>query len=171
MCGLTDFASFAMVFAVSRGLAEGRAASWYLGLVGAGLAFSAAVGSILGGWLAHRFDGRVVFVTGAAAMVLNIVACGLGDPHSSRFLPGYWLMGIGLGLLYPPLIGWLNQGEDAHANRRGVSRTLVLFCVAWNLGMMGGQLTSGVLFEWGKGWVYGTALLAALANLWLAFVA
>ena len=171
ICGLTDFASFAVVFAVSRGLAERRAESWYLGLVGAGLAFSAAVGSILGGWLAHRFDGRVVFLSGAGALVLSITACALGDSPSAWFLPGYWLMGFGLGLLYPPLIGWLNQGEDAHTNHRGVSRTLVLFCVAWNLGMMGGQLTSGVLFQWGKAWVYGTALLAALANLLLAFVA
>ena len=67
MCGLTDFASFAMVFAVSRGLAEGRAAPWYLGLVGAGLSFSAAVGSVLGGWLASRFDGRM-FLSPARAL-------------------------------------------------------------------------------------------------------
>ena len=171
ICGLTDFASFAVIFAVSRALAEGRAESWYLGLVGAGLSFSAAVGSILGGWLAHRFDGRVVFVAGAVATPLCIVACALGDPLSSRFLLGYWLLGIGLGFQYPPLIGWLNQGEDAHANRRGVSRTLVLFCVAWNVGMMCGQLTSGALFQWGKDWVYGVVLFAALANLLLAVVA
>lgn len=171
ICGLTDFASFAVVFVVSRGLAERHAEPWYLGLVGTGLALSAALSSLLGGWLAHRFDGRFVFVAGSVAMGLSIVACGLGDPLSSRFLPGYWSLGIGLGFLYPPLIGWLNQGEDAHANRRGVSRTLVLFCVAWNVGMMCGQLTSGVLFQWGKGWVYGVALLAALANLLLVLVA
>ena len=170
ICGLTDFASFAVVFAVSRGLAEGQAAPWYLGLVGAGFSFSAAVGSILGGWLPNRFDVRIVFLSGASSVVLSIVACWLGDFRHAWSLPGYWLLGIGLGLLYPPLIGWLNQGENPHANRRVVSRTLILFCVAWNLGMMCGQLTAGALFPFGRGWVYGAALLGALPNLLLAFV-
>jgi len=170
ICGLTAFASFVVVFAVSRGLAEGGAAPWYLGLVGAGLSFSAAVGSILGGWLPNRVDGRVVFLSVAGAVVVSIAACWLGDFRKAWFLPGYWLLGIGLGLLYPPLIGWLNQGENPHANRRVVSRTLILFCVAWNLGMMCGQLTAGALFPFGQGWVYGAALLGALPNLVLAFV-
>ena len=170
MCGLTDFASFAVVFTVSRSLAESQAAPWYLGLVGAGLSFSAAVGSILGGWLPNRFDVRFVFLSGAGAMALSIPACWLGDASKPWFLPGYWLLGIGLGLLYPPLIGWLNQGENPHANRRVVNRTLILFCVAWNLGMMCGQLTAGALFPLGRGWVYGAALLGALANLVLAFL-
>jgi len=170
MCGLTDFASFAVVFAVSRGLAEGRAAPWYLGLAGAGLSFSAAVGSILGGWLASRFDGRIVFVSGAGGVVLSIAACWFSDFRNAWLLPGYWLLGIGLGLFYPPLIGWLNQGENSHANRRAVSRTLILFCVAWNVGMMCGQLTAGALFAFGQRWVYGAALFGALPNLILAFV-
>ena len=108
---------------------------------------------------------RIVFLSGAVAVALSIVACWLGDSANAWFLPGYWLLGIGLGLLYPPLIGWLNQGENTHANRRVVSRTLVLFCVAWNLGMMCGQLTAGALFPFGRNWVYGAALLGALPNL------
>ena len=48
ICGLTDFAAFVVIFAVSRGLAEGKAESWYLGVVGAGLSFSAG-GSQLSG--------------------------------------------------------------------------------------------------------------------------
>jgi MFS family permease len=170
MCGLTDFAAVVVVFAVSRGLAEGQAAPWYLGLVGAGLSFSAAIGSLLGGWLPNRFDVRIVFVSGAGAVVLSIAASWLADFRNAWFLPGYWLLGIGLGFLYPPLIGWLNQGENPHANRHVVSRTLILFCVAWNLGMMCGQLTAGALFPLGRSWVYGAALLGALPNLVLAFV-
>ena len=171
ICGLTDFAAFVVIFAVSRGLAEGQAESWYLGVVGAGLSLSAGVGSILGGWLAHRFDGRVVFVTGAITLGSSIAACALGDPTRLWFLPGYWLLGIGLGFIYPPLIGWLNQGEDAHANRRGVSRTLILFCVAWNFGMMCGQLTAGSLFSFGAHWTYGAAFGVSMLNLILAIAA
>ena len=170
-CGLTDFAAFVVIFAVSRGLAEVKAESWYLGVVGAGLSFSAGIGSILGGWLAHRFDGRFVFVSGAATLGVSIAACALGDPTRLWFLPGYWLLGIGLGFIYPPLIGWLNQGVDAQANRRGVSRTLILFCVSWNLGMMCGQLTAGSLFSFGAHWTYGAAFLVSMLNLILAIAA
>ena len=171
ICGLTDFAAFVVVFTVSRSMAEAGAQPWYLGVAGAGFSFSAAVGSLLGGWLSHRYDGRVVFVSGAAAGVLSIALCGLGDPKTLEFLPAYWLLGIGLGCLYPPLIGWLNQGEDPHANRRGVSRTFIVYCVAWNVGMMCGQLTAGSLFSRGARLAYAVAFAAALMNLVLAVVA
>lgn len=78
---VTDFSAFLVVFAVSRGLAERGAEAWYLGVVGAGLSFSAGVGSLLGGWLAHRFDSRVVFLTGTLTLCLSIAGCGLVDPH------------------------------------------------------------------------------------------
>lgn len=171
ICAVTDFAAFIVVFAVSRGLAEAGVESLYLGIVGAGYAFSAGVGSLLGGLLSHRFDGRVIFVAGAVLANLSIAACGLIDVESAWFLPGYCFMGVGLGFQYPPLIGWLNQGEDAHANHRGVSRTLILFCVAWNLGMMCGQFTAGWLFEVGAEWAYRVAFLGSLANLALALAA
>jgi MFS family permease len=171
ICSLTDFAGFVVVFVVSRGLAEADLGLMYLGIAGAGLSFSAGVGSILGGWLAYRLDGRVVFVSGAVTIVLSILACGLIDLHSHWFLLGYWSLGIGLGFQYPPLIGWLNQGEDAHANHRDVSRRLILFCAAWNVGMMCGQLAGGTLFAWGARWAYGAAGSVALLNLLLAIAA
>ena len=171
ICGFADFSGFIVIFAVSRGLAEAKAESWYLGVVGAGLSLSSGMGSILGGWLSHRFDGRVVFLTGAILIIASISACALGDASQIWFMPGYWLLGIGLGFLYPPLMGWLNQGVDAHANRHGVSRTLILFCVAWNLGMMSGQLIAGSLFAWGTHWTYSVALGVAILNLFVAFAA
>lgn len=168
VCWLTDFAAFLLIFAVSRSFAERNTESWYLGLVGGGLSFSAGVGSFLGGWLSHRFDSRAVFVRGVLFLGLSIGLCALGNPQSAWFLPGYWILGLGLGFLYPPLMGWLNQGEDPHANRRGVSRTLIVFCIAWNLGMMTGQLTGGALFALGPKWIYGTALAVSLLNLVVA---
>lgn len=167
ICVLTDFAAFIVIFAVSRGLAEQHAPQWRLGVVGAGLSFTAGIGSIAGGWLAHRFDGRKVFVTGTMLVVTSILGCSMG-PSSPLFLPAYLLLGIGLGFIYPPLIGWLNQGDDVHANRRGVSRTLILFCVAWNFGMMCGQFAAGSLFALGPRWTYGAALLIATLNTIIA---
>jgi MFS family permease len=171
ICVLTDFASFVVIFAVSRGLAESHVETWYLGMVGAGISFAAGIASALGGLLAHRFDGRVVFLAGASLIVQGVAVCALTEPRSYLFLANYWLVGVGLGFLYPVLIGWLNQGDDPHTNHSGVSRTLIVFCIAWNIGMMSGQLTAGSLFSRGPHWIYGTALAAALVNFLLAVIA
>lgn len=171
ICILTDFAGFVVVFAVTRGLAEQHAEPWYLGLTGAGFAFSSGMANLAGGWLAHRFDGRGVFLFGVLTVTLAILLCGQSGAESSWFLPSYWMVGFGLGSVYPTLIGWLNRGEDAHTNHRGVSRTLILFCISWNFGMMGGQLTAGSLFERGADWTYGVALAVAAVNCGLAFIA
>jgi MFS family permease len=112
-----------------------------------------------------------VFVSGALAIAVSIALCLVVDPNSLWFLPCYWLSGIGLGLLYPPLIGWLNQGDDAHANRQGVSFRLILFCVAWNSGMMCGQLTGGSLYTLGTDWSLGVALAVSFVNLAATLVA
>src|SRR5262245_58292284 len=171
VCGLTDFASFVVVFAASRTMADAHAEPWYLGVAGAGLAFTAGIGSLAGGWVASRVSARLVFASGAVTIALSVGMCLAGDPLSPWFLPGYWLLGIGLGLLYPPLIGWLNQGDDPHLNRRTVTRRLILFCVAWNGGMMCGQLSGGSLYLRGLAWTLGTALVVSLINVIAAAVA
>ncbi|MDB5340078.1 MAG: hypothetical protein JWN70_5697, partial [Planctomycetaceae bacterium] len=53
----------------------------------------------------------------------------------------------------------------------GVSRTLILYCVSWNLGMMCGQLTAGSLFSVGRNWTYLTAFVVSLFNIVLAITA
>lgn len=171
ICALTDFAAFVVVFTISRGLAEDQASAMFLGILGAGLALSAAIGSIGSGWLAHKLDVRRVFLSGAILIVFGITACACIQRATPLFIASYWTVGIGLGLLYPPLIGWLNQDEDAHANRRGVSRVLIIYCIAWNTGMMFGQLAGGSLFALGPNWSYASAILIAVLTLALAVVA
>ncbi|MBI3864559.1 MAG: MFS transporter [Planctomycetia bacterium] len=171
ICGLTDFAAFVVVFAASRSLAERHAEPWYLGLVGAAYSLAAGMGSLAGGWLASRRSAPAVFLAGAVAIVASVGACWRVDPDSVWFLPGYCLLGVGLGFLYPPLIGWLNQGDDVHSNQNAVSRRLILFCVAWNAGMMCGQLAGGTLYRHGARATLGTAFVVALANLAFSIVA
>ncbi len=171
ICVLADFAGFVVVFAVSRSLAEQNAELWYLGLTGAAFAGSSGIANVVSGWASHRFDSRYVFVFGAATVAVAVAVCGLGSTVSASFLPRYCLLGMGLGTVYPTLIGWLNRDQDAHANRRGVSRTLILFCVSWNVGMMTGQMTSGALFSWSPQLAYGVAFAVAIVNVFLAVAA
>lgn len=171
ICVLADFSGFVVVFAVSRGLAEQNSELWYLGLTGAAFAGSSGIANVVSGWASHRFDSRYVFVAGAAIVALAVVACGTGDTSSLWFLPRYCLLGVGLGTVYPTLIGWLNRDQDAHANRRGVSRTLILFCVSWNVGMMTGQMTSGSLFSVSPQLAFGVAFAVSVVNVLLAVAA
>lgn len=170
-CVLTDFASFLVVFTVSRSLAEQQAAQWYLGMVGAGLSLLAGLGSIGGGLLTHRLGSKPIFLSGASLLLLGILGCGVTPLSSPWLLASYWVLGLGLGVFYPPLIGWLNQGANLHQQSHGVSRTLILFCIAWNVGMMIGQLTAGSIFEWGPQWAMGVGALGACLNLLVAIVA
>lgn len=171
ICVCSDFAGFILIFSVSRTLADQGYSSAYLGMIGAGLSFCSGMGAILGGYLASRFDGRIVFLAGITGMLVSAGLCARLALGTSAFLPGYWLLGLGLGFLYPPLIGWLNQDEVVQVNRAGVSRRLILFCVAWNLGMMMGQLLGGRLLEHGLNWTLGAGLIAAALNLILAVIA
>lgn len=171
ICALTDFAVFLVIFTASRTLADRGVDPWYLGVIGAGLSFTSGIGSLIGGWLASHWNGRAVFVCGGLGMIVSIVLCMLIDPQRPEFLPGYWFLGIAVGFIYPPLVGWLNQGEDAHTNQAGVSRRLIYFCIAWNFGMMCGQLGGGEVYQWGPLWTQGAALGAAVINLALVLAA
>ncbi len=171
ICVFTDFTHFMLVFTVTRRFAEVHTELWFLGLMGAGLSFAAAVASLSAGWLGSRGNAQGTFIAGAATIALSIAGCLAIDFGSAAFLPCYWLSGIGLGLIYPPLIGWLNQGDDPHGNRDGVSRRLIIFCVAWNAGMTTGQLTGGSLFKQGAAWALSAALAGGVINLLAALVA
>jgi len=109
--------------------------------------------------LAHRFDGRIVFVAGAVAMPLCMVAARWGDPLSSRFLLGYWLLGIGLGFLYPPLIGWPESGRGCSCKppRCQPHASPVLRSVERRYDVRPTDFRHAVSV--GEGWVYGVVLL------------
>ena len=169
ICVLTDCSTFIVTFTVTRRLAEEGASPLTLGLLGAGFSFAAAVASIASGLSALRWGAATPFVAGIGTLLLSILGCRELPPQSAGFLAAYVSLGLGLGGLYPPLIGWLNQGEPSGAaERSGVSGRLILFCIAWNLGIMAGQLTGGALFAQGPPVALGVALLLAIANLGLA---
>ncbi len=135
----TDFAWFAFLFSITRWLAETGSSTWHLGLFGACASVSYAVSGPLSGWISDRFGPRRVMLTGAAATVLVLITSALW-----RSRPVFYAMavacGIAVSLIYPPLIAWLTEdGQDT-------SRRLFLFCIAWNVGVIAAQLTSGWLY-------------------------
>ena len=172
ICACTDFAAFVIIFTVTRRLAESQSPAWWMGALGATLSLASATSSLGGGLLARRLDTRIIFLAGVCSLLVGIVLCGVLPPGGAELAAGYMLLGLGLGGLYPPLMGWLNRGgsQATSSGTTGVTLRLVLFCVAWNLGIMAGQLTGGWLFARGATVAVGVATAAGIVNLLLAIV-
>jgi MFS family permease len=172
ICACTDFAAFVIIFTVTRRLAESQSPSWWMGVLGTTLSLASATASLGGGLLSRRLDSRIIFLAGVCSLLAGIVLCGVLLPSGSELAAGYMLLGLGLGGLYPPLMGWLNRGgsQPASSASSGVTLRLVLFCVAWNLGIMAGQLTGGWLFARGATVAVVVAAAAGIVNLLLAIV-
>ncbi len=158
---LTDFSLFLLIFVVSRDLAERQASLLLMGVAGGGLSFTLAVSSIVFGHLSDRLGCQRLICAGVVVMLLSLAGCGLLAPGTAASLAAYCLAGVGAGLIYPPIIAWLSQAASTCNGASGVSRTLIRFCLAWNLGVICGQMSGGWLFSIGRHWplVAGGGLL------------
>ncbi len=167
---LTDFGGMLIVFTVSRDLAETGASLLTMGAVGAGISFCQAAGSIVFGRLSDRV-GRPVLVFGGMALLLcAALGCMLLKPYTALYFTAYSATGMALGMVFAPLIAWLNPGTGGR-DSRSVSFPLIRFCIAWNLGVVSGQLTGGWLFALGRAGPITMAAVVAMANMVLVIPA
>lgn len=145
---MTEFSLFLLVFTVSRWLAESGASLLEMGIVGGLFSLTSSVSSVVGGRLADRIGNRPVILGGMALAVAGELTVLSAAPGTVVYLVGYFLVGSGVGGMYPPILAELTRGGgDVIVNRSGVGRTIILFCVAWNLGLIASQLLGGALFE------------------------
>jgi predicted MFS family arabinose efflux permease len=147
----TDFSGFMLVFTISRSLAESEAPLMTLGLVGGAFSLSYGIGSIFFGTLSDRLGrGRLVLMgqlgTTGCSLVLLLLGSGVGFPHYIA----YAVYGLVLGSIYAPIMAWLNQDRKVGEFSRGISSVLIRFCLSWNLGLLMGQVTGGLLFPFGN---------------------
>jgi ENTS family enterobactin (siderophore) exporter len=144
---ITDFANALVIFAISRALAGAEVGSLLLGAAGATHGFAYGLSSMYGGRLADRFDRRNLMAAGMVVSMVGATGCYLFDMLSPVCFVAYAVFAVGPGLLYPALIAWLMRDESQSAPRKGISRALILFCVAWNLGIICGQTAGGAMFD------------------------
>ena len=147
MTWLNDTALSAVAFAISRHMAEQGKGLVVLGLIGAGVSLSWAISGVPAGALSDRLGRWRVMLAGAILQLLSAVGCLL---FLGKFIPVvvfYCLSGVAGGVFYPGLIAWLGEGESGiAAGRKRATRTLLVFCFAWNLGMICGHFFGGQLF-------------------------
>ena len=162
--GLMDCSAGTLSFAVMRGLAERGMGLPMLGLIGGLAGVAWAIASLIGGRLADRIDRRQVVIGGATIGFLAALAATLMHGNIAVTVACFWLSSLGAGMFYPAVMTWLNQGSGATPEgRREISRVGIRFCLAWNLGLVTGQLSAGTLFELGMHWPLAlTAILHAI---------
>jgi MFS family permease len=161
---LIEFSLFLLVFTVSRWLAEAGADLLEMGVVGGLFSLASGIASVVGGRISDRVGNHRVILSGLGCALVGESAVLLSVPGSTPYLLGYFLVGGAVGGTYPAVMAELTRGGDAVADRSGVGRTIILFCFAWNLGLIFSQLTGGALFDTGPDYPVLVAMAATLGG-------
>lgn len=152
---LNDFSIMLLIFAVTRQLAEVGYGLMHLGVLGAVFSAAVSLSSIASGALSDRF-GRVGQTRiGLLVALVGLILCVVVPVGKWYFVLVYGLVAIGPGFVYPSVIAWVNEtagqrkrqpGRFGERKRTPVSRAILFFCLSWNLGLISGQVTGGVMF-------------------------
>ena len=142
-CGLSLF-----IFTVTRHLAEQDGNFISLGIFGSCLSLTVALCAALFGHFADRLDRRRMIAAGSLLMGVSF-GIGLWSLEVPWIYLQAVLMGLASALIIPPVIALLSAGSDGDVNRPRPTRTLIFFCLSWNLGMVSGQFFGGFLFVLG----------------------
>ena len=143
---LSEFCGFLLLFAVTRELAETGASLWSMGILGGGFSLALCSSCVFSGRLSDRIGRRRVLASGLLFLIFSVIGCQFVDKQSSLFFALYWSAGIAMGFIYPALYAWLSVTRR-HPHARGIGRTILFFCLMWNIGLICGQLAGGWLFE------------------------
>ena len=142
-CGLSLF-----IFTVTRHLAEQDGNFISLGIFGSCLSLTVALCAALFGHFADRLDRRRMIAAGSLLMGVSF-GIGLWSLEVPWIYLQAVLMGLASALIIPPVIALLSAGSAGDVNRPRPTRTLIFFCLSWNLGMVSGQFFGGFLLVLG----------------------
>ena len=162
---LTDFCAMLLIFATTRALAQADTSLLKMGAIGAVLSVTHAVSSFISGVSSDRIGRRRVILAGMLIMIASLAGALVLKADTWGYYAAYWACAVATGMVFPTLIAWINQGQPADPRSRHISRTIIRFCLAWNLGMIFGQYGGGWLFPWGRHWPIAVGLGLAVVNL------
>ena len=146
---LSDFCNSLFIFTCTRYLAEHDGDLMHLGVLGVCGSLSYAVSAAVVGHLCDRFGRRRLIALGSVLLAASYTAA-LQTMAVPWIYLDYALVGVALGLIFPPLIALLSASDDGHEGRgdrgRSSTRPLILFCLSWNLGVVCGNVSGGLVF-------------------------
>ena len=162
---LHDAALNIFIFTVSRELAETGAGLFLMGLFGMGFSVAFAVSSFVFGGVSDRKGKKLFMYLGVLVVLASSILCYLLPPGTPFYLAAYTGAGLSGGLLYPPIISWLNRRHSLSSHSRGISSTVVRFSISWNLGVLLGNYSAGKIFELSSTAPFLLAAGACVVNL------
>ena len=146
---LGDFCSSLFIFTCTRYLAERDGDLMHLGVLGACGSLSYALSAALVGHLCDRCGRRRLIALGAVLLAASYAAA-LRSMAVPWIYLEYALAGVAFALIFPPLIALLSTRDDGRESRgdrgRSSTRPLILFCLSWNLGIVCGNVSGGLVF-------------------------
>ena len=140
---LTDFAVFIFIFSVTRFLSERNAVPFMLGGLGAAYFLASAISSACCGSCADRWGHRRVAIVGMSLFTISLGAVSFGSLEYWLICTSHVCVGIAVGMVYPSIMALLGHGRSGQR----ASRRYLLFCLAFNLGIISGQITGGWSFD------------------------
>jgi len=140
---LTDCALILFIFSATRILAEQRADPWTIGTLGAVFFLASAISNTVAGGLSDRIGRRIVSIAGGVGLVASLSVPLVFTDGEWRLYVAYTCVGVSVGHVYPSVIAWLSQG-GGHVE---ASRRFLRFGIAFNLGILGGQIGGGWLYD------------------------
>lgn len=143
---LTEFSALLVIFVASRMLADHQVSLFWMGLVGGGFGLSSSMSSVYCGALSDRIGRRRSVILGLVLALVGVCLAWAGMQGVLLIGMSYVILGVSLGSVYPALSAWLLEGHGNGASTRDLLRTLMGFSIAWNLGLIGAQITGGWLY-------------------------
>ncbi|MAE62746.1 MAG: hypothetical protein CMJ18_00620 [Phycisphaeraceae bacterium] len=154
-----------LLFATTRSLGESDVPQSIMGAVGGMFALGIGLGSLAAGWTSDRWGRLRVMSVGTALVLLSFVGCAVIGELSLPYYLCYWLAATAAGAVYTPAYAMLSEGVHDSAGSKRVSTPVLFFCLAWNLGLMGGQSTGGLLYLLGPIWPVYAAICGIVLEL------
>ncbi len=138
-----------MIFTLSRHLAEADGDLLHLGILGVCFSLTYAVNCTLFGHLSDRLGHRRLIGAGAVvfATAYGLALHSISVPHIFAVAV---LGGMSTALVFPAIIALLSLSDGpGRRSGRHQTRTLILFCLSWNAGVISGNAAAGWLFPLG----------------------
>jgi MFS family permease len=139
---LTDCALFLFVFSGTRLLAETDASMTTQGVAGAVFFLASGISNFCSGLLADTFDRRATALWGMGCFLVSLASVAVFRPVGVDYIVAYIVVGLSVGQVYPPIMAWMWSEKS----ERAVDLSYVYFCIAFNCGILSGQVSGGWLF-------------------------
>ena len=140
-CVLIDMMTGLVSFTVARRAGDMGVEAAMLGVIGGAFFISYAPLAPLAGMLSDRLSRRRLMLPACGVCGLAILAL-MRVTAPWAVAAAMALFGVGMAMFWPPMVAWIAEGKSG----RRLARSLALYSLAWNIGVLLGNAFGGILY-------------------------